>query len=219
MIMACRSSSKCEKAATKIGQHYPNISHHIVPMQLDLSDLESVWSFTQQFSNRFGRLDVLINNAGLYSEAGGRSKQGLEELFGAMHLGHFALTKWLIPLLQKPLSTSLRSFLEPARVINVASCAFVIGNFHPSLMSNDSAAVGFGDLHGEITDNCGKNMSCCPFLRLCPNTNGYARAKLANVLHARELQKVLDREVVSYRRKNKIMFSRFSSFQSHYNFL
>ena len=51
------------------------------------------------------------------------------------------------------------------------------------------------DLRGEITDNCPylfyDLVPCCPLLS-CPLTNGYARAKLANVLHVNELQRRVD---------------------------
>lgn len=63
--------------------------------------------------------------------------------------------------------------------------------------------VGHGDLRGEITDNCALllnagplSVSCCPLFP-CPLTNGYARAKLANILYVHELQRVADVEALS----------------------
>jgi len=204
VVMACRSTDKCKLAAATISQTHPNQSHHIVPMQLDLSDLESVWSFKEQFKERFDRLDVLINNAGLFSDNGAKTKQGLEELFGVMHLGHFALTNWLLPQLRKPLDTPLLSVAKPARVINVASYAFMMGSF---LVASNSSADGLVDLYGEISDDCRTDLSVCP-LGLCPISNCYARAKLANVLHARELQRFVDDKVISCRKKNKTLIIR-----------
>jgi NAD(P)-dependent dehydrogenase (short-subunit alcohol dehydrogenase family) len=199
VVMACKSSLKCDSSAKSILQAHPTATDRIVTMTLDLSDLNSVWKFSNDVSARFDRIDILINNAGLVSEEGLRTKQGLEGLFGVMHMGHFALTKWLLPLLRKPFSSVEQSVTKPARVINIASEAFMFGSFHPSMLSNSS---GFGDLHGEITDNCGSigysqlTVSCCPVM-YCPHTNGYARAKLANVMHAKELQKVLDEEAIA----------------------
>jgi hypothetical protein len=85
-----------------------------------------------------------------------------------MHVGHFALTKWLMDLLLIPVHDSK----EPSRVINIASAAYVAGGFHSSLLSLN----GFGDFKGEHVDNCAWTgtfslIPCCPALR-CPNTNG-----------------------------------------------
>ena len=160
-------------------------------MVLDLADLVSVRRFVEVVKKNYSQLDYLINNAGLVSESGYRTAQGFEGLLGTMHLGHFSLTKWLEPLLLRPPnsdSNSNSSLTQPARVINVASDAFIAGNFHPSLMTDDNYRH---DWHGELTDNCPTILhvlSCCPALA-CPHTNGYARAKLANILHAMELQK------------------------------
>ena len=117
-----------------------------------------------------------------------RTVQGLETSIGGMYVGHFALTKWLKELLLKPVTGSN----EPSRVINIASAAYVAGAFHSSLFLEN----GFGDFKGEYVDNCGTTgpfdlISCCPSLR-CPHTNGYSRAKLANILHAQELQRRSD---------------------------
>jgi hypothetical protein len=117
-----------------------------------------------------------------------RTVQGLETSIGVMYVGHFALTKWLKELLLKPVASSD----EPSRVINIASAAYVAGAFHSSLFLEN----GFGDFKGEYVDNCGTTgpfdlISCCPALR-CPHTNGYSRAKLANILHAQELQRRTD---------------------------
>lgn len=199
VVMACRNEVKCTAAAAKIKKLHPHKGSNVISMQLDLSDLESVWNFSQSLQQKFDRVDILINNAGLMSGPGFLTKQGIEGLLGVMHVGHFALTEWLLPALQKPLSTLELSVLDPARIINVASAvAFLQGNFHPSLLQSQS---GEGDLRGEITDNCGvmalpfsKSISCCPMFA-CPHTNGYARAKLANILHILELQRRLDVEM------------------------
>ena len=110
-----------------------------------------------------------------------------------MHIGHFALTKYLLKLLLKPLPIGYNQ-IDAARIVNIASDAHMVGNFHPSLMSGSGA----GDLMNEITDNCGKIglIECCPTMS-CPNTNGYARAKLANVMHAYELQRRVDEYVMT----------------------
>jgi len=191
VIIACRNQVKCRNAATLIEMKYPLKKDLIVTMTLDLSDLSSVKKFTDDFNKQFKRLDILVNNAGMLATPGDRTAQGLEKSFGVMHVGHFALTKWLLKLMLKPLPSSngQQQSANSARIITVASDAMLVGSFDPSFM----VGSGVGDLSCEVTDNCGKRgpFECCPILP-CPNTNGYARAKLANVMFTYELQRRVD---------------------------
>mmetsp|Transcript_5067 Transcript_5067/g.5191 ORF Transcript_5067/g.5191 Transcript_5067/m.5191 type:complete len:500 (+) Transcript_5067:123-1622(+) len=212
VIMGCRSIQKCNHASKQIQNAIANNNRNISSpgrmhiIQLDLGDLYSVKNFVSEFSIEYPRLDVLVNNAGVISQVGERTKQGLEAAFGVMHIGHFALTKWLMPFLLEPLVTPVATsteehssphpFQSGARVVNLASEAYMFGKFDISLMH----AEGTGDLAGEMTDNCENfgpydMFNCCPF-QSCPVTNGYARAKLANVLHINELQLHLDSNAV-----------------------
>ena len=205
VVMACRSETKCLDAVAALAKSDNTLGNdldkRIHPMVLDLSDLASVKSFATKFTAKFPRLDILVNNAGSLPRKGSRTTEGYEEAFGSMHLGHFALTKWLLNSMLKPIDSSNnpnRNTINAARVINVASDAMFFGSFHPSLFNIDN--YGNGDLKGEITDNCGywdpfHLVPCCPIMN-CPHTNGYARAKLANVMHAYELQKRIDDMVV-----------------------
>ena len=214
VVMACRSVKKCMHASKRIEgdisdgrRRLINTTGTLDVMQMDLADLNSVKAFTSNFALKYARVDVLVNNAGIITPAGGRTAQGLELSFGAMHVGHFALTKWLMPLLLNPLSAKTNSdskmltenhpFLNGARVVNVGSQAYSFGLFDISLMEGSS---GLGDLSGEVTDNCANfgpygMLNCCP-LYSCPVTNGYARAKLANILHVHELQRRSDLEAL-----------------------
>lgn len=73
---------------------------HIASM--DLADLDSVNGFAEEFCTQYDRLDLLINNAGIMACPETRiGPHGWEQQFGVNHLGHFALTKALLPLLQK----------------------------------------------------------------------------------------------------------------------
>jgi hypothetical protein len=66
---------------------------------LDLADLPSVASFTAAMASQHGRLDVLVNNAGIMAVDQARTVDGFEMQFGVNHLGHFALTGRLLPML------------------------------------------------------------------------------------------------------------------------
>lgn len=206
VIMGCRSLDKCNDAKTKIEERHNQIvrmnsdkksslnpvyiqgkrNGTINVLELDLNDLHSVHKFTKQVRRQQSKVDILVNNAGLLPPSGAKSRQGLESAFGVMHIGHFALTEWLYDLLRKPDPKNT----EAARIINVGSAAYMFGGFDASLITDKMAT---GDFFGEVTDNCPSMglfnlISCCPAFR-CPHTNGYARAKLANILHVHELQR------------------------------
>jgi NAD(P)-dependent dehydrogenase (short-subunit alcohol dehydrogenase family) len=77
--------------------------------KLDLADLDSVRGFAERRLADGGRIDMLVNNAGVMACPEERTAQGWEYQFAANHLGHFALVNRLMPL------------LEGARVVSVSS--------------------------------------------------------------------------------------------------
>lgn len=70
-------------------------------MDIDLADLASVRAFADEFAGQHERLDLLICNAGIMACPETRVGPGWEQQFGVNHLGHFALAKALMPLLEK----------------------------------------------------------------------------------------------------------------------
>jgi NAD(P)-dependent dehydrogenase (short-subunit alcohol dehydrogenase family) len=99
VVLACRSLEKGQAAIEKIAAKNP--LGKVSLAQLDLSDLDSVEVFATAFTAKHDRLDLLINNAGVMVPPLGQTKQGFELQFGTNHLGHFALTARLLPLLEK----------------------------------------------------------------------------------------------------------------------
>ncbi|MCU0377996.1 MAG: oxidoreductase [Bacteroidales bacterium] len=112
VILAVRTIDKGEKAATKIKDSHPDAN--VTVMHLDLGDLKSVRQFAEEFSVRFNNLDILINNAGVMVPPYRKTEQGFELQFGVNHLGHFALTGHLLPLL---------SATPGSRIVTVSSIA------------------------------------------------------------------------------------------------
>ena len=114
VILAVRDVEKGGRAArTFAGQ--TEVRH------LDLEDLASVRAFAEGWS---GDLDILINNAGILMVPKGRTVDGFERHMGTNHLGHFALTNLLLPVITD-------------RVVTVASDAHARGR------------LDFGDLNWE----------------------------------------------------------------------
>ncbi len=125
VIMACRDLGKASEAQTSIKAATPEAL--IDSIQLDLASLVSVRSVAAQVQQRYQRLDLLFNNAGVMAIPRRDSVDGFEMQFAVNYLGHFALTGRLLPLLL----TTLKS-----RVITLTSIA-------------RSGKVNFDDLQGE----------------------------------------------------------------------
>ena len=116
VVLACRSEEKGKAALARILAEKPAGSASVEA--LDLSDLDSVAAFASSFALRHERLDLLIDNAGVMVPPLGRTRQGFELQIGTNHLGHFALTGRLLPLLERAASGG-----SPARIVVVASTA------------------------------------------------------------------------------------------------
>jgi len=109
-VLACRNQAKAEAAAKEVIQRTWNDDVHVVA--LDLADLASVRKAADDIFIRWDRLDVLVNNAGGTWSVRQETAQGFEQTFGVNHLGHFALTNWLLPRLRAG---------APSRIINLTS--------------------------------------------------------------------------------------------------
>jgi NAD(P)-dependent dehydrogenase (short-subunit alcohol dehydrogenase family) len=116
VILACRNKEKGEAAIQQIAQEYPDAKTEL--LQLDLSDLASVRRFAEEFTSHYDRLDMLINNAGIMWAPFGKTPDGFEKQFATNHLGHFALTSFLLDhIIRTP----------QARVVTVSSAGHRFG--------------------------------------------------------------------------------------------
>ena len=110
VILACRNKDRGQAAERQIAQGYPGAKTELG--LLDLSSLASVRRFAGEFTRRYDRLDILINNAGIMRTPFGKTADGFELQFGVNHLGHFALTGLLLDLIIRT---------PQARVVTVSS--------------------------------------------------------------------------------------------------
>lgn len=100
VIMPVRNRAKGEKAAARIRGANPDAKLEL--RQLDLSSLASVSALTDELVEDGRPIDILINNAGVMTPPERRTtSDGFELQFGTNHLGHFALTTGLLPLLKE----------------------------------------------------------------------------------------------------------------------
>lgn len=113
VVLAVRNRAKGEAAIAQIDKAVPRASTRVAC--LDLASLKSVAEFGEQLAAEGHPIDILINNAGVMTPPQRQTTEdGFELQFGANHLGHFALTGHLLPLLRA--STH-------ARVVTVSSIA------------------------------------------------------------------------------------------------
>ncbi|MFD2444767.1 oxidoreductase [Bacillus sp. CGMCC 1.16607] len=98
VILAVRNLQKGNEALQAIKETNQNASLEV--MKLDLSDLKSVRDFADAYINKYNSLDILINNAGVMFPPYQKTVDGFELQFGSNHLGHFALTGLLLPVIK-----------------------------------------------------------------------------------------------------------------------
>ena len=99
VIMPVRNQAKGEAAAQRIRERIPNAKLDI--RALDLASLESVAGLTGEMLREGRPVNIQINNAGIMTPPNRQlTGDGLELQLATNHLGHFALTARLLPLLR-----------------------------------------------------------------------------------------------------------------------
>lgn len=120
VVVAGRNPQKGEAAVGQIRAAAPGSAVRFEA--LDLADLASVRDFARRLAAERASLDLLVNNAGVMALPKREvTKDGFERQFGTNHLGHFALTALLAPLLRQA---------GAPRVVTVSSLAHMGGAIH-----------------------------------------------------------------------------------------
>ena len=120
VVMAIRNRAKGEAAAAQIHEAVP--AAKLTIKNLDLSSLASVAALGEELNAEGRPIDILVNNAGVMQPPERETTaDGFELQFGSNHLGHFALTAHLLPLLRAAGS---------ARVVSLSSVAARFGKIH-----------------------------------------------------------------------------------------
>lgn len=127
IYIACRDKVRAENALIEIWTKSGSDNIHII--ELDLSSLESVKNFSKKFHELENRLDILINNAGVFGVPQSYTKDGFETHMGVNHLGHFLLTNLVLDLLRAS---------APSRIIIVSSDMHANGSIlkHDLMLEN-----------------------------------------------------------------------------------
>lgn len=126
VILACRDREKAHKALVDI--RTKSSSGVLKVMELDLASFDSIRKFADEFTQSEDRLDILINNAGVFQCPYMTTKEGFEMHFGVNHLGHFLLTKLLLDKLKQS---------SPARIVIVSSALYKRGNLNFDIINSE----------------------------------------------------------------------------------
>ena len=158
VVMACRDLGRGEKAAAEVKEV---TGKEVDVMRLDLSVIDSIDAFVEEFTAKYDACDVLMNNAGVMALPDRRlTLNGIEMQMGTNHMGHFYLTSKMMPSI----------FKAPGRprIVNLTSVAHEWGHIDFDNINSDGM---FGYLaSGWLT---------------------YGRTKLANIYFTYELHRRL----------------------------
>lgn len=186
LILPCRNKERSVSTLKRIEEASPLTEKpkNLFAPVLDLADLKSVNTCVENIILQAERIDTLVLNAGLqYTGAptSRRSAQNYELTIAVNHLGHFALTQQLLPLLQA--ADNPRIVITSSEVHDPNS---------PGGRFGDPA--GLGDLQGlnsgdgfEMVDGC-ESFSA---------DKAYKDSKLCNLLFASELDRRLRLDGIS----------------------
>lgn len=127
VIMMGRNAQKGVDSIARI--HQTNPKAKVSFEKIDLADLSSIKAFALRMISKGQAINLLINNAGVMTPPKRlETADGFELQFGINHIGHFALTAQLLPLLRKS---------PDARVVTISSVA------------NREGKINFDDLQSE----------------------------------------------------------------------
>lgn len=126
VVMVCRNSERGKEAMNEVIQKSgsPDVSLMIA----DLSSQNAVRKLARDFAESYGKLHLLVNNAGVFLAKRILTEDGIETTFAVNHLAPFLLTNLLTPVLRAS---------APSRVVTVASSAHY------------GATIDFNNLQGE----------------------------------------------------------------------
>ena len=113
VVLACRDLVKAEAARAELVASTG--SDEATVLRLDLASRDRITDFAARFEERFERLDVLVDNAGVWHRTRRKTVDGFEATFGVNHLGTFLVTHLLRPVLERS---------APARVVVLTSSLY-----------------------------------------------------------------------------------------------
>ncbi|MFT9486250.1 MAG: SDR family NAD(P)-dependent oxidoreductase [Tepidibacillus sp.] len=131
-ILTARSLEKLQKVSTKLSG-----AHEI--FQLDVTSTEQVFKVMNQIVQKYGKIDILINNAGfgIFDRFVDASIEDIEEMMDVNYMGMVRCTKAVLPIMLKQ---------KNGHIINIASVAGKLATAKASGYSASKfAVIGFSN--------------------------------------------------------------------------
>jgi NAD(P)-dependent dehydrogenase (short-subunit alcohol dehydrogenase family) len=125
VVMAARNQRKAELVKAEIASVTGGDVDYIIA---DLASLKDVRLLAQTFQGRYLRLDVLINNAGIFAPERRVTADGFETSYQINYLSHFLLTQLLLDDLKSS---------PQGRIINLSSSVYTAGRFDPDNLQSE----------------------------------------------------------------------------------
>ena len=116
VILACRNELKTNEAMKSLTEEEKKLTKFI---KLDLCDFDSIFKFAEQVKKEYNKIDILMNNAGLFPQKYNITKDNMECYLQGNFTGHVLLTFLLFDILDK----------TDARIINLSSIAYMGTDF------------------------------------------------------------------------------------------
>jgi retinol dehydrogenase-12 len=125
VVIAGRNEAKAKALVDAIQEEAGSTAD---TLPVDLASLRQVRRLAAAFRARYPRLDVLINNAGVFLPRRTATEDGFETTFQINYLSHFLLTQLLTGELEKS---------PQGRVINLSSSVYAVGRFDPDNLQSE----------------------------------------------------------------------------------
>jgi NAD(P)-dependent dehydrogenase (short-subunit alcohol dehydrogenase family) len=109
LVVTARDEKKAGGALSRLREEVPGVRVDVIA--LDLASLSDAKRAAGEIATGYDRVDILINNAGIMAPPRSSTEDGFELQIGTNHLGHFAWTATLWPLLKA----------SDARIVTVSS--------------------------------------------------------------------------------------------------
>jgi NAD(P)-dependent dehydrogenase (short-subunit alcohol dehydrogenase family) len=133
VILHGRHPGRCQQALDECIRESGN--RHLGCFAADLSSLHEVRRLAEDIRRQYSRLDVLINNAGIFMTHRHLSDDGFELTFVVNHLAPFLLTQLLLDLLRAT---------APSRIVTVTSAAHQRGQLDFENLQGEKQYTGYG---------------------------------------------------------------------------
>ncbi len=136
VVMACRNRERGEPARAEIARKSGNDAVEL--LTADFASQRQIRALAEAFKRAHTRLDVLVNNAGLYLPRRTETEDGVETTWAVNHLAPFLLTNLLLDVIKAS---------APARIVNVSSNAHFGNTIHfddPGLAENYNWQRAYG---------------------------------------------------------------------------